>query len=206
MTAWRRIWQQWQIRDRRSRRIQRRWGWFWLGLLTCWLTLWFTFIPSAGLAQTSPNNRAAQAPVVLDGRVLFQVGNFGSFTATERAAIVNAALEQEVRSPELASIEVAEENQQTIIRSLPSDHTLLTVTERDVLQGTNSVSQGRFWSRLIQAALRQGQLERSPAYVQQAMVFSSVVLLGAIATHLVLWLIERLLARQVSRYFGQPAS
>ncbi|HEY9750932.1 MAG TPA: mechanosensitive ion channel domain-containing protein, partial [Allocoleopsis sp.] len=92
------------------------------------------------------------------------------------------------------------------IRSQPSDRTLLTVTERDVLQGTNPASQGRFWSRLIQAALRQGQLERSPIYFQQALVFSSVVLLGAIATHLVLWLIERLLARQVTRYLGQPAS
>ncbi|MBW4489766.1 MAG: mechanosensitive ion channel [Trichocoleus desertorum ATA4-8-CV12] len=188
-----------------SLRVQRRWGWFWLGLLT-WLTLWLTFTPSPGLAQTSPNNRAAQAPVVLDGRVLFQVGNFGNFTATERAAIVNAALEQEVRSSEPTAIEVAEENQQTIIRSQSSDRALLTVTERDVLQGTNPASQGRFWSRLIQSALRQGQLERSLAYFQQALVFSSVVLLGAIATHLLLWLVERLLTRQISRYLGHPAS
>ena len=206
-----RAWQGWQQRvlwqsSQRSRRMQRRWGWLWLGLLTCWLTLWLTFTPSPGFAQSSPNSRAAQAPVVLDGRVLFQVGNFGNFTATERAAIVNAALEQEVRASEPTAIEVAEENQQTIIRSQPSDRALLTVTERDVLQGTNPASQGRFWSRLIQAALRQGQLERSPVYLRQALVFSAVVLLGAIATHLLLWLVERLLTRQISRYLGHPAS
>ncbi|MBD2096770.1 mechanosensitive ion channel [Trichocoleus sp. FACHB-591] len=205
-----RAWQGWRRRlvwhDGRSRRVQRRWGWFWLGLLTCWLTLWLTFIPSSGLAQTSSSNRAAQSPVVLDGRVLFQVGNFGNFTALERAAIVNAALEQEVRSPQPAVIEVAEENQQTIIRSQPNDRTLLTVTERDVLQGTNPVSQGRFWSRLIEAAVRQGQLERGSAYFQQALVFSSVVLLGAIAIQLILWVGERFLVRQLARHLGHPAS
>lgn len=67
-------------------RVQRRWTVVLLGMLTLLLTL--VSVPSS--AQTPPSNSAAEAPVVLDGRVLFKVRNFGNFTAADRAEIGRA--------------------------------------------------------------------------------------------------------------------
>ncbi|NEQ21955.1 MAG: hypothetical protein F6K28_22695, partial [Microcoleus sp. SIO2G3] len=105
---WRRSW---KTIERLALVTKRRWMLVLLGALTLLLTLSF---PS--LAQTSSN--AAEAPVVLDGRVLFQVRNSGNFSAAERAGIINNNLEQEVRSRETLKIEVVQENQRSIIRSL----------------------------------------------------------------------------------------
>lgn len=196
-------------RKRRSPSCRLRWGRYaWLGLLVVLLTTSAT----PGIAQTV--GRAAQAPVVLDGRELFEVGNFGNFTAAERAGIINAALEQEVREAVRGSgttaappqIEVTEENQQTIIRSQTSDRTLMTVTDRDVIQGTSALSQAKVWSQSLEKALRQAQLERSSIYYRQAISFSAGVLLVAILIQLGLRLLERVIARQLTRYLGDPAS
>lgn len=194
---------------RRSLPWQIRWGRYaWLGLLVLLLTA----SAAPGMAQTA--GRAAKAPVVVDGRVLFEVGNFGNFTAAERAGIINAALEQEVRESARGTattvapplVEVTQENQQTIIRSQTNDRTLMTVTDRDVIQGTSALSQARVWSRSLEAALRQAQLERNASYYRQAISFSAGVLLAAIAIQVGLRLLERVIARQLTRYLGHPAS
>jgi len=56
-------------------------------------TLLICLVPDLSLAQV-PN----KAPVVLDGQVIFEVGNFGIFSAQERAGKINQALIDTVRA------------------------------------------------------------------------------------------------------------
>jgi small-conductance mechanosensitive channel len=198
------------------KRVQRRWLLVLLSVLTLLLVL-----VSPGSAQTSPAKEVAEAPVVVDGRALFMVRNSGSFTAAERAEIINTILEQEVQSPKAVNIDVVQENQLTIIRARPGvsvapgsakrqdvqeEHDLITLTEGDVITGTSPVRQATIWQRLIEQALRQGKLERTPAYYRQALFFSIGVLLGAIALHVSLGLLGKLASHQLRRWLSSPNS
>ncbi len=194
----------------RSRRVGRRRAVVLLGVLTLLLTL--VSVPSS--AQSPLANGSAEAPVVVDGRVLFKVRNSGNFTAAERAGIINSNLEQEVQSPKGVKIEVVKENQLTIIRSRrevnatpPSEERdLVTLTEGDVIPGTSPIRQANIWRGLIEEALRQGQLERTPVYYRQAWLYSIGVLLGAIALHFCLRVLGKLASHQLKRWLGHPAS
>lgn len=157
------------------------------------------------LAQTTPTTVSEKAPVVVDGRVLFQVGEFGRFSADERARIINDALEQEVRSGQEVDLQVAREDDWTVIRSESSDRHLLTVGEEDTISGTSSFRQAVVWRRELEAALRRSQLERTPAYFRQALGFAIGVLLGAIAIHVALGFLGRMVARQLRHWLGEPA-
>src|ERR687885_1038717 len=225
-TAARRFWcRLWKTRQPHSivlgqppSRVQRRWTVVLLGVLTLLLTL--VSVPSS--AQTPPSNSAAEAPVVLDGRVLFKVRNFGNFTAADRAAIINTNLEQELQSslagatqtPKPVILDVVQENQQTIIRSRTSlsgvsaqeTRDLVTLSEGDVIPGSSPLRQANIWRGWIEEALRQAQLERTPAYFRQALLFCMGVLLGAIAVHFGLGFLWRLASRQLTRWLGNPAS
>jgi small-conductance mechanosensitive channel len=194
----------------RSRRVGRRRAVVLLGVLTLLLTL----VSPPSSAQSLRANGSAEAPVVVDGRVLFKVRNSGNFTAAERAAIINSNLEQEVQSPKAVKIEVVQENRLTIIRSrrdvnatpASEERDLVTITEGDVIPGTSPIRQANIWRDLIEEALRQGQLERTPVYYRQAWLYSIGVLLGAIALHFSLRVLGKLASHQLKRWLGHPAS
>ncbi len=56
------------------------------------LTLLVIVLPSFVDAQVTNANLQNKAPVVLDGQVLFEVGDFGIFSAQQRANKINQAL------------------------------------------------------------------------------------------------------------------
>ncbi|MFB8792463.1 MAG: mechanosensitive ion channel [Potamolinea sp.] len=171
-----------------------------LAVFTLLLTLMFA--PSS--AQATQAKGPAKAPVVLDGRVLFQVGNAGNSTAAERAESINTALEQELLALQAVEIEVTQENQRTIIRSKTSTRNLLSVTEEDVITGTSAVDQGNIWRRIIAQAILEGKQERTPRYYTTALAFSIGVLLGAIAIHFALIFVWRFASRQLTRWLSSP--
>lgn len=185
-----------------SRRIRRLWAVVLLGILTLLLTL----VPVPSLAQssakTAPVSNTAEAAVVLDGQVLFQVKNSGNFTAAERAQIINKALEDEVRENKPVDIEVVQEKDTLNIRSQNSDRILVTMTEADVLPGSTLTKQAREWERLITVALKQSQLERDPRYYRQSLLLSIGVLLATIAIHAILHFFGKFLSRQITRWLG----
>jgi small-conductance mechanosensitive channel len=141
------------------------------------LTLLLTLVSPPSSAQSPLANGAAEAPVVVDGRVLFKVRNSGNFTAAERAGIINTNLEQEVQSPKAVKIEVVQENRLTIIRSRrdvnatpPSEERdLVTLTEGDVIPGTSPIRQANIWRGLIEEALRQGSAGANPSLLPSGM-------------------------------------
>ncbi|HEY9598635.1 MAG TPA: mechanosensitive ion channel domain-containing protein [Cyanophyceae cyanobacterium] len=181
-------------------RIQRRWSLLCLGVLTLLLTL----VPVPSAAQTPFNSSSVKAPVVVDGRVLFYVRNSGNLTAAERADIVNEALQEEVESPGVVDIEVVEDNQRVVIRSRTKNRDLLTITADEDI-GSSSLRQANIWRTWIESALRQGKLERTPAYYNQALLFSMAVLCGAIAVHFTLAFSGKVASRQLTRWLGNPA-
>ncbi len=181
-----------------ARRVQRRWSVVLLGILVLLLTL----VPVPSLAQTAPANNAAEASVVLDGQVLFEVKNSGNFTAAQRAEIINKALEQEVFSKGAVDIEVAREGDKVLIRSRTSDRVLVTMTEADVIPGNELSKQAAVWENSIETTLRRSKSERTVGYYQRALLFSVGVLLGAIAIHLGLHFLGKLLSRQLTRWLG----
>jgi len=211
MTRW--FWHgPWGAKKRQSRalgcstnRVQRRWGIVLLGVLTLLLTL----MPLPSLAQTpspSPSvNNAGEAPVVVDGQVLFKVKNLGNFTAAERAQSINKALEEEVRSKGAVDLEVVPEGENLNIRSRTSDRVLVTMAEADVIPGNEKLKQAVKWQGSIKAAVQQSKLERTSAYFRQALLFSVGVLLGAIAIHIGLHYLGKFVSRQLVRWLGDPA-
>lgn len=172
-----------------------------LAMLSCLL-----LVATPNLATPVAAAETIKAPVVLDGVMLFQVGSSANLTATERASIINQALQDEVRSPEPANVQVVQENQQIILRNRTSGRNLITVTQQDVTTGTGPISQATIWRRTIEGRLQRGKLERQPAYYRQALGFSLAILVGAIAGHLLLGLGGRLANRRLGHWLSHPAS
>jgi potassium efflux system protein len=184
-----------------NQRWSRCWLWIALGVLSLGLSL-----STPGLAQVPLAPQTVKAPVVVDGNELFQVGRSGNLTAIERAEIINEALQQEVRSPIPADVQVVQDNELTIIQNRMSDRNLMTVTEGDITTASTVYGQAVSWRSDIEAALRRGQLERSPAYYRQAMLFSAIAVLGAIAVHLGLRFLGKWISRRLSDWLGNPAT
>ncbi|MBE9125415.1 MULTISPECIES: mechanosensitive ion channel domain-containing protein [unclassified Coleofasciculus] len=181
---------------------RRRWRLVLLGLLALLLTL--ISVPSA--AQTSPVEQN-KVPVVLDGRVLFEVGNFGTgYRAAKRAEIINNALKEEVQSPQLAEIVVVREDDLIALRSRQNQRHLLTVREEDTLEGPNSLSQANFWRKTIEDALRRGQLERTSTYYRKALMLAVGVVLGAIAVHVSLLFFRKWASHRLSLWLNESTS
>ena len=174
----------------------------WRILLLAGLTLLLTLVSVPSAAQTSSTNNQEKAPVVIDGQVLFEVGNFGNSTAAERAEEINEALEKEVRLPQAVKIEIAQEDKQVIIRT-GKDH-LLTVTEEDVISAANPFSQAVDWKSQLEGKLQQGKLERTSVFYRQALIYSIGVLLGAIALHFCLGFGGQFVFHQLTRLLGEP--
>ena len=175
----------------------------WKMLLLAGLTLLLTLISVPSVAQTSSTNDNEKAPIVVDGQVLFEMGNLGNLTAAERAKEINAALEEEVRSPQPVAIEVIQEDKQIIISN--RNNLLLKVTQEDAISATSPSELASQWKSQLETKLQQGKLERTTEYYYRALIFSIGVLLGAIALHLGLGFAGKLVFNQLSRWLGEAS-
>ena len=185
---------------RRSPRRQRCWIAFGLGLLTLLLGL----NSPAALARIETSISVEKAPVVVDGRFLFEVGGAGNFTAAERAEKINSDLRQEMLSPQPIEMDVDSEGSLTTIRSQASDRTLITVTSEDVIPGVQPRQQARQWLPVLEDALRQGRWERTTDYRRQALIIVPGVLLVAFFIHLGLRFLERLISLRLRQWLDRP--
>jgi small-conductance mechanosensitive channel len=153
------------------------------------------------IAQSNPTNRRETAPVMLDGRVLLNVGRSGDFQATERADRVNSALQQQVQSSEPDKITIANVNGNTTLRL--NDRHLLTVTEQDMMPGIAIDEQTQTWKKRIEDALKTAREERTPTYFRQSLGKSLTVFGVVIALHLGLMVWHGSLRRKIRQ--SQPS-
>lgn len=170
------------------------------------------------LAQVS--QKLELAPVILDGRQIFQVSSSGQFTAKERANLISFQLREAVSSPEPLEVKVEERNQLPTILLASSANKdlaenssspdtsfryLLTVTELDAPAGINPGEQAGTWAAQIQQAVNQAQKQRSGKYIRDAIVNAIAISIGAIALHIALgWFWSRTLRRGLQMLLPEP--
>ena len=184
----------------RSPRRQSRWIAFGLAFLT-WL---FVLNSAPALGQAKTTISLEKAPVVVDGRILFEVGASGNFTAQQRAEKYNAILGQEVRSQQPVEIEVDITDTTITIQNKASERDPLTVTLADVIPGISPLNQAYQWRLAIEDALKQGQWERTPSYRRQALIIVAGVLLAAVFIQFGLRFLNRWISLQLRQWLDRP--
>lgn len=159
-------------------------------LIPSWITRIFLILILTLVLIVAPAPAIEQAPVSVDGRPVFQVGNSDQYTAQERAQWINIRLRQFVLSEKPVQLEIEERNQSPTI--WVNDQYILTVTQADVLDGNTPQAQAKLWVQRLETALLQAQRERSIGFIRNALLLSAGVLVIAIALHKVLgWLWKR---------------
>lgn len=138
-------------------------------------------------AEITLGRSSDTAPIVLDGKVLFQVSKLTQFSAKDRAKQANDSLAQAIRdfaaaqdSSSVPTVEVAPGPLPTLRLG---DRHLLTVTDRDVMLGKQPTDQAVEWQIAINDAIGIGLKERTPTYRRKAILNSGVAVLLAIILH-----------------------
>lgn len=127
------------------------------------------------LAQDNPT-----APIVLDGRRLFVVSQSGRYSAQARADDANRVLQQKVRMAEPPIRVTIDETKDLPIIQVDGAH-LLTVTSEDAPPGRTAKEQAQIWTGRLKQAIQEAQQQRSPTYIQTAILLSIGSILLAIA-------------------------
>lgn len=175
----------------------------WISLLTGVLTtiglavlMGLGPVPAAISAPTVAKT-STKADVVIEGRVLFQLGSIEDFSAEQRAAQANNTLQQALNSTPIQvpiRAHVAQRDNLTTIR-VKNRH-LLTVTKGDFMVGVTSREQAEEWSALLETGLKQAQWERQPAYYRSIIGQALAGLVLAIAFSSILHWKRRQMRRQ----------
>ncbi|MBE9169343.1 mechanosensitive ion channel [Pleurocapsales cyanobacterium LEGE 06147] len=138
--------------------------------------------------------KTEKAPVILDGRQLFRVGQSGEFTAAERADTIQSILQLAVDAPQSPTIRIEQRNQLPVI--FVNDQYLLTVTDRDIVRGETREERARLWEITIERAVRQAQRERTPQYLQRQIIIAVVLLFLALLVNRFLGQLQKYPFRQ----------
>ena len=153
---------------------------------------------SARVAAQDPTPAATdKAPVVLDGRVLFEVGESGTWSPQQRAREINRILRAAAVDPEPVNLLLAEHEGYPTVRM--GDWHLLTVTDSDVLPGMDPGEQAQRWLQTVEASLVQARAERTAAYLSAAWLRVGALFALAALVHWLLGRLARRLPVQIAR-------
>ncbi|NBD18738.1 MAG: mechanosensitive ion channel [Cyanobacteria bacterium] len=155
-----------------------------LGIVTFTLSFFLFVLPAE--AQTNYS-----APILVDGRVVFEVTASGQFNAKERAEDANQTLNRIIRKSlaplqEEASeeIQIAVDTSQTVPTLQINGKHLLSVTREDTPQGRSLEEQAELWQQKLERAIAQAQRERTAAYLIPATLLSIFII---VITGLLIW-------------------
>src|SRR5262245_9497722 len=152
------------------------------------------FIHPASAEEPMPAS-TDRTPVVLDGRVVIEVGESGTWSPQQRATEINRILRAAAADPEPVNLVIAEHEGYPVIRM--GDWHLVTVTDSDVLPGMDSGEQAQRWLQSVEEALLRARRERSAAYLSTAWVHVLGALVLAALLH---WLLGRISLRVPARW------
>lgn len=166
--------------------------------LIIWLCLGIG-LPLPATAQTQPE----KANVVVDGRVLFQLGTIENISAEERATFASQALWQVLENAQRQSppstIRVRTKEQDGLVTLRANGRHLLTVTNGDLMAGVPAQERADLWADSLQIALNKAQQERQPGYRRQMIWVSFGVVAIALLIWALLYNIRRWLWRRQTR-------
>lgn len=146
-------------------------------------------------SQALVGDRSETAPVVLDGRELFQISRLEDYPAADRVEQPNRLLAAAVNAEEQPWVKIIP--RQNLVTLRLDDQHLLTITERDLLPGVEAQEQARNWRRRLNQALRTARNERTSTYQRQALQRSAGIILAMIALHLGIGWVRRRWRRQL---------
>ena len=117
------------------------------------------------------------APIVLDGRPLFEIASTNQIEADERAEAISEALEAQVTSSNELMVTLEIRNKAPVI--LVNDRYLMTVTQEDArLNGVNSTRlQAQEWTEELNRELATAQEERSNSVLRERGIIALGILL-----------------------------
>jgi small-conductance mechanosensitive channel len=150
-------------------------------------------LATSAAAQDStptPAPLSDKAPVVLDGRVLLEVGESGTWSPQQRAKEINRILRAAAADPEPVNLVLSEYEGYPTIRM--GEWHLLTVTDSDVLLGMDSAEQAQRWLQVVEAALLEAREQRTAAAVTAAWLR---VLAALVTAALLTWVFGRISGR-----------
>ena len=157
----------------------------WLKFLLIGIVTILILLPQSLWGQTKDNdnpisliNLTDKAPIMVDGRTIFEVGSIRRYSAEQRAEIINQALADQVKLQHPVRLEIAREAKQIVIRNRDTEQHLLTVTEADVISAASAWKQAENWRSQLENALAVGQKERTSSYRRQASLISLVLIIG----------------------------
>ena len=142
------------------------------------------------------------APVILDGRELFQVGSFvngeNSLTADRRAAEINIKLEEAISSDITPRLEVRNTNGLPTI--FLNDSYLFTVTSKEANEGQSLAQTAIDLQETIEDSIVRAQQERSQQYRYRQYIIAVIIVAIAILLNRILTLLQTHSLNRVWRF------
>ena len=150
----------------------RRWGRS-LNRLMVIVMVWLAIV----LPSTAQFPSLDTAPIVLDGRPLFEIASTNQIEAGERAEAISAALEEQVTSNDELTVTLEIRNKASVI--VVNDRYLMTVTQEDARLNSapSPRSQAQQWTEVLNRELATAQEERSHSVLRERVIVGLGILL-----------------------------
>lgn len=155
----------------------------------------------AALAQSEPVEAIRTAPVILDGRILYEVRGASGADAEERAALIRRSIIAAAKDPSFdpARIEVVPVEGGLELRE--GDRAIRSVFDADArLEGIETPLLATTIRQGTAKAIAQWREDRSAAGVRQALFRVALATLALAATLFGIWLLERFATRLIHRH------
>ena len=149
--------------------------------------------------QAINNKNQSKASVVLDGQILFEVADFGVFSAKERAEKIHQALIEVVQYSDSINIDLVEVDREITIQNTVDRRHLLTVTQADVISAASPYNQALLWKFNLQKVLTKAKQERTKAYQSKALLMTFCIVIVSIFINLSLQFFRGLISRQLTQ-------
>lgn len=134
------------------------------------------------------------APVIVDGRKIFEVADTDNTSAQQRANIIENRLQAAIDTEQSPQVTIREENRLAVIYI--NDEYLFTVTSKDIIGEENPIQRASYLKRPIAKAIEQAQTERSIGYLQRQGAIALLLLFIAILGSRLLEQLQRYPFRQ----------
>jgi len=169
-----------------------------------WLLGLVGLLLSIAFASYAQFSSVERAPVVLDGRTLFEVAEINQVTAEERAESISQELEERANSDERLDVRTAIRNKAPVI--LVNDRYLMTVTQGDaaIVGADDPRDQAVAWANLIQEELRVAQDERSREVLRERVIIAIAVMILTLGIQRLLGYVWRRSLRPVLEHIATP--
>ncbi len=119
----------------------------------------------------------ATAPIILDGRTLFEVNPSEEYTANDRANRANRILKQQITKADPPVKVTIDDSEDFLVIRVNGKH-LLSVTSADA---PDIESQAEDWEKQLQSAIKTAQRQRSAGYIRNTIFLSLGYIILAIA-------------------------